>query len=73
VFLVTSVQPPGSPRQAIISAMTAAFLQNLTALQTGPYEPKWREANVLDRLPHFNRAAEVIAWFTQMNQAQTTR
>jgi TRAP-type uncharacterized transport system substrate-binding protein len=73
VFLVTSVQPPGSPRQAIISAMTAAFLQNLTALQTGPYEPKWREANVLDHLPYFNRAAEVIAWFTQTNQAQTTR
>jgi uncharacterized protein len=71
VFLVTSVKPPGSPRQAIISAMTAAFLQNLTALQTGPYELKWREANVLDHLPHFNRAAEVIAWFTQSNQAQT--
>jgi TRAP-type uncharacterized transport system substrate-binding protein len=73
VFLVTSIQPMGSPRQKLISAMTAAFLQNLSALQTGPYEPKWREANVLDHLPHFNRAAEVIAWFTQSNQAQTAR
>lgn len=73
VFLVTSTQPAGSPRQKLISAMTAAFLQNLSALQTGPYEPKWREANVLDHLPHFNRAVEVISWFTQSNQAQTSR
>jgi TRAP-type uncharacterized transport system substrate-binding protein len=73
VFLVTAIQPTGSPRQKMISAMTAAFLQNLSALQTGPYEPKWREANVLDHLPHFNRAAEVIAWFTQSNQSQNTR
>jgi TRAP-type uncharacterized transport system substrate-binding protein len=73
VFLVTSIQPEGSPRQKMISAMTAAFLQNLSALQTGPYQPKWREANVLDHLPHFNRAAEVIAWFTQSNQAGANR
>jgi TRAP-type uncharacterized transport system substrate-binding protein len=73
VFLVTSVQPAGSPRQKLISAMTAAFLQNLSTLQTGPYEPKWREANVLDHLPHFNRAEEVIGWFTQSNQSKGTR
>jgi TRAP-type uncharacterized transport system substrate-binding protein len=73
VYLVTSVQPVGSPRQKMISAMIAAFLQNLSALQTGPYQPKWQEANVLDHLQHFNRAVEVIAWFTQSNQAQTNR
>jgi TRAP-type uncharacterized transport system substrate-binding protein len=72
VYLVNSVQPTGSPRQQMISAMTAAFLQNLRTLQTGPYEPKWREANVLDQLPHFNRAAEVVAWFSQSNQVQNT-
>ncbi len=72
VFLVTSIQPAGSPRQKMISAMTSAFLQNLTTLQTGPYQPKWREANVLDHLPHFSRAADVIGWFSQSNQAATT-
>jgi uncharacterized protein len=67
VFLATPALPKGSPRQRLISAMTSALLENLLTLQNGPYEPKWREANVLELLPNFSRAPEVVDWFTRSN------
>ena len=67
VFMVVSRVEPGSVRQRTIAAVVTTLVQNLITLQNGPYHPKWREANVLERLPGFRRAPEVTEWFNKMD------
>jgi TRAP-type uncharacterized transport system substrate-binding protein len=67
VFMVASWVATASPRQQAISTVITSLVRNLITLQNGPYHPKWREANVLERMPGFRRAPEVMAWFNGLD------
>jgi SPOR domain/NMT1-like family len=64
VYLMTANAPAKSAKQQHVSAFATMFLQNLAILQKESGLKKWRDTDLLARLPHFHRAPEVAAWFT---------
>jgi len=65
VYLVTKNAPADPARQRIVSAFTTGVLRNLSVLQRESSIGKWRDADLIARLPNFRRAPEVAAWFAE--------
>lgn len=63
VYLMTKTASNNAARQRLVSDFTTALLQNLSVLQKESSLTKWRDADLIARLPHFRRAPEVAAWF----------
>ncbi len=63
VYLMTKSGPTNPARQRLVSNFTTALLQNLSVLQRESSITKWRDADLIARLPQFRRAPEVAAWF----------
>ncbi len=63
VYLMTKNGPTNPALQRLVSGFTTSLLQNLSVLQKESSITKWRDADLIARLPHFRRAPEVAAWF----------
>jgi TRAP-type uncharacterized transport system substrate-binding protein len=66
-WLIVRDYPAGSQRAHAVSSFVRAFVPKLTSLQSGAFQPKWRESNILAKLDGFRRAPEVVEWFNKDN------
>jgi hypothetical protein len=75
VFLMTEVHPANSERQRWVSRVVTELLQSFVQLRagaaSGEFHPKWRDINVLTRLPGYARSPEVNEWFNATGVAES--